>query len=127
MAQIFSYNTWENAITDGDEIIDRFCVDNIFLSKGETSFDLMKNINDLVLNHKEKGTSFSKDDYTITFYSTDPDAFTIDENGMINAVTTYDEIISSGKYKKDFTVDFGFNIKFTDDSSYNGIFYLEVI
>lgn len=127
MAQIFSYNTWENAITDGDDIIDRFCSEEIFLSKEEKSFDLMKEIDTLVLNHKEKCTSFSKNDYTITFYSTDPDVFTIYENGMINAAVTYDEFISSGKYKKSVTVDFGFNIKFTDGSSYNGIFYLEVM
>lgn len=127
MSDVFDYNTVWNQITNGDDVIDQFGSGSIYLSK-EKSFDLMKEIDSLVLNHKKKGTRFSKDDYTISFKSTDTDVFTIDENGMINAVMTYDQLLKSGKCDKEgnYNVDFSFTIKFSDNSVYNGIFYLWV-
>ncbi len=129
MAQVFEYNATHSDVSNGEDIIDQFGFDIMNLSQGESSYDLANAIDKLVLNHSVKGTRFSADEYSITYQSTDTSVFTVDENGMIKAVLSYDEFKASGRDKDEnivFGVDIAFKVSFCDGSVFDGIFEMGI-
>ncbi|MBQ5399492.1 MAG: Ig-like domain-containing protein [Ruminococcus sp.] len=109
--------TYANNI-NGDA--DAFCLnyeDFMEVSNGETTFDLFKDINNTVLNNKFKGTSFSKDEYKITYESEDESVATIDENGLVHA---------GEKALDKNSVSIRYTISFSDGSSFTDIYYLGI-
>jgi hypothetical protein len=127
MADVFYYNAYYNDCYD-DGTSDIFGSEILNLSKGNTSFDLMNNIDKLVLNHKVKGTYFSKDEYSVTFHSADSEFLAVNENGIINALMSYEQFKASKRYdqKSLYEADIVFSIKFSDGSTINGIFKLGI-
>ncbi len=129
MAQVFEYNATHSDVSNGEDIIDQFGSDIMYLSQGESGYDLADEIDKLVLNHSVKGTRFSADEYSITYRSTDTSVFTVDEKGIIKAVLTYDQFKTSGREKDEnivFEVDIAFKVSFCDGTGYDGIFRMGI-
>ena len=118
MAEVFRNNK------NGDSDADFLNYDNwMHLSEGETSFNLAKLIDKIVLNNKSKGTSFSKNDYSITYTRSDSDVAIVDSLGAVHAIITPDQMIARNNQE---SIEIGFKIKFSDNSTYSDVFYLGI-
>ncbi len=126
MAEVFSFNALYYPLYDDEDRIDIFEGASLNLSNGEKSIDFIKDMNELVMNHKEKEAHFTSGDYTVTFENTDSEVVSVDENGIVSSNVTYDELMTMRKYDPKnydyYYMDLGYTIKFTDGSSFYGIY-----
>ena len=124
MAEVFEYNTrpvYDSDDPDEGGYNDFYAPCYVWsVADNKDTYNIFDEINSLVLNYDRKKTSFSSDEYSITYGGGHPDYAVIDENGVVTRKVTSEQLKAEGKESQE--VEFTFTINFADNSVYRGFY-----